>query len=82
MLKAGINELIKDKNGALRFSTSPRTADRDFWGKAQKDPHLLTPTEGAGQLPLVGGKNWKKVAAGWRWGVGACSAPPSVWGLS
>lgn len=35
--------MIKDKNGGLRFSTPPRTADGDFWGKAQEDPHLLTP---------------------------------------
>lgn len=45
-------------------------------GKAQKDPYLLTPIE-AREL-LLEGKNRREGAAGWRWGMGACPAPPGL----
>lgn len=31
---------------------------------------------------LLEGKNRREGAAGWRWGMGACPAPPGLWGLS
>lgn len=33
-------------------------------------------------MPLFGVKNRRKGAARWRCGVGACPAPPGVWGLT